>query len=177
MVPRSLAAGAALLLAATTLTACSSSTDPEAASPSPPAACPVTVADPWVKAAESGMTAAFGTLTNTSPEEVTITAASSPSAVTTELHEVVDADGSMVMRPAEGGFSVAAQGTQVLEPGGYHLMLMDVTAPIEPGAEVAFTLTCATGATTSFTAQAKTYEGADEEYTGDGMEMPSPASS
>jgi copper(I)-binding protein len=125
----------------------------------------VTLSDTWVKAANSGMTAAFGTVSNTSSDSIMITAASSPAAGTVELHEVVDADGSIIMRPVEGGIFVPAQGTQVLEPGGYHLMLMDLPAPIEPGEDVAFTLTCSTGGTADYTAQAKTFRGADEKYT------------
>jgi periplasmic copper chaperone A len=190
MLSRSLAAGAAALLAACGLSACSSSTDTGAAASSAPpasaATCPVTIADAWVKAADSGMTAAFGTLSNPSSEAVTITAASSPATSMMELHEVVEADGQMVMQPKEGGFPVPAGGSLTLEPGGYHLMLMDVTDPIETGEDVAFTLTCSTGATMTFTAQAKTFEGGDETYVGDGMDgmdgmdmssSPSPASS
>ena len=51
-------------------------------------------------------------------------------------------------------------------------MLMDIPAPIEPGDEVSFTLTCSTGGTFSFSAQAKTFTGADETYQGTGgMDM------
>ncbi len=35
-----------------------------------------------------------------------VTAASSPASPTMELHEVVEADGTMVMQPVEGGFEV-----------------------------------------------------------------------
>ena len=172
---RSLAASSAALLAAVSLSACSSSSDTATeASPSgspSAAACPVTIADAWVKAAETGMTAAFGTLSNPSSEAVTITAASSPASSTMELHEVVESGDSMVMQPVEGGFAVPAGGSLTLEPGGYHLMLMGVTDPIEPGEDVAFTLTCATGDTMTFTAQAKTFEGAEEEYSGDMSDM------
>lgn len=187
MLSRSLAAGAVALLAASGLSACSSSTDTgAAASSSPPASaatCPVTIADAWVKTAESGMTAAFGTLSNPASEPVTITAAASPATSAVELHEVVDSDGQMVMRPVEGGFPVPAGGTLTLEPGGYHLMLIDVTDGIEPGEEVGFTLTCSTGATMEFTAQAKVFEGGNETYVGGDMggmdtsSSPSPASS
>lgn len=174
MFTRSLAAGSAALLATLSLSACSGSSDAgssgAAASSSSAATCPVTVADPWVKAADSGMTAAFGVLSNPSSEAVTIAAASSPATPMVELHEVVESGGQTVMQPVEGGFPVPAGGSLTLEPGGYHLMLMDLPQPIEPGDEVAFTLTCATGGSVTFTAQAKTFAGAGETYV-----SPSPA--
>lgn len=155
-------------LAVASLAACSSggSTD----SPSAAAECPVTVTDPWVKAVDKGMTAAFGTLSNTGDAAVTITSASSPASSAMELHEVVDNNGEMVMQPVPGGFPVPAGGTLPMEPGGYHLMLMDVTAPIKAGEDVAVTLTCSNGATAGFTAQARTFEGGEEEYRNDGMD-------
>jgi hypothetical protein len=128
------------------------------------------VSDGWVKAADKGMTAAFGTVANSSGQEVTITAASTPSSSTMELHEVVDNNGAMVMQPVAGGLQVPANGTLTLEPGGYHLMLMDVTQPIQAGDDVTFTLTCSDGGTTEITAQAKTFTGAEEQYQKGSME-------
>lgn len=191
MLTRSLAACSAALLATLSLSACSGSSDTGssdtdgAASTSPSATCPVTVADPWVKAADSGMTAAFGVLSNPSPEAVTIAAASSPAVPRMELHEVVESGGQMVMQAVEAGFAVPAGGSLTLEPGGYHLMLMDLPQPIEPGDEVGFTLTCTTGGSVTFTAQAKTFAGAGETYASpspspgmdrDGSGSPTPAS-
>ncbi len=164
------------------LSACSSSSSSTDAS-SAAAGCPVTVADPWVKAADKGMTAAFGTLTNTSSSAANIVSASTPDSASMELHEVVDDNGSMVMQPVPGGFTVPANGTLALEPGGYHLMLMDVTTPIKAGDEVPFTITCADGASVDFTAQAREFTGGDEEYKKEGMTdmdmsgSPSPMSS
>lgn len=173
---RSLAAGTIALLAVSGLSACASSTtstSAESPSASTSTACPITISDTWAKAAETGMTAAFGILANPSDTDVTVTAASSPAAARMELHEVVTKDGAMVMQPKEGGFTVPAGGTLTLEPGGFHLMLMDIPAAIEPGADVAITLTCSTGGTVEFTAQAKTFDGAAENYVGstDGMSM------
>lgn len=164
------------------LSACSSSTSSSDASTAA-AGCPVTVADPWVKAADKGMTAAFGTLTNTGSSTANIVSASTPDSSSMELHEVVDNNGQMVMQPVQGGFEVPANGTLTLEPGGYHLMLMDVTTPIKAGDEVPFTLSCADGSTVDFTAQAREFKGGDEEYMKEGMTdmdmsgSPSPMSS
>ncbi len=172
MASRSLATAAVAVLTTAALAACSDPVDAGASSAGSPAAgaaasCPVTVADAWVKSATSGMTAAFGTLANPSAESVTVTAASSSASATVELHEVVGAEGQMEMQPKAGGFELAPGATVTLEPGGLHLMLMGVSEPIEPGDEVAFTLTCSMGAPTSFNAQAREFSGAQEEYEGD----------
>lgn len=172
-------------LAVAGLSACSSGSSSSAES-SATAACPVTVADPWVKAADKGMTAAFGTLTNTSGTEATIVSATTPDSSSMELHEVVDDNGQMVMQPVPGGFPVPANGTLTMEPGGYHMMLMDVTTPIKAGQDVAFTISCSDGGTVDFTAQSREFEGGAEEYQNEGMTdmgkagesmMPSPSAS
>ncbi|MBS43793.1 MAG: hypothetical protein CMH83_11665 [Nocardioides sp.] len=124
----------------------------------------LSVEDPWVKTAESGMTAAFGTLVNTGDTDVTVVSATTEASAMTELHETVDADGSMSMQQVEGGFVVPAGGELVLEPGGNHLMMMDVVEPVEAGADVAFTLTLDDGSTLDFTASGRDFSGADEEY-------------
>lgn len=124
----------------------------------------LTLADPWAKAAESGMTAAFGTLTNETDTDITITAAEADIA-RMELHEVAaNADGAMVMQPKEGGFVVPAHGTHVLEPGHDHIMFMDLTTPLEPGDDVTLTLTSDDGTSWTFTIPVRTFDGAAESY-------------
>ena len=57
-----------------------------------------------------------------------------------ELHEsVTDEDGSTVMRPVDG-FDLEGDASLVLEPGGGHLMLVDVDR-LEVGETVEITLT------------------------------------
>lgn len=166
---RALALAAVGLVAMGGLSACSDSSTTTAADNSSQA-CPISVADGWVKAADTGMTAAFGTVVNTSADDVIISAATTPAATTMELHEVVQDNGETVMQPVADGFPVPADGELALEPGGYHLMLMDITEPIQPGDDVTFTLNCSDGATAQFTAQAKAYEGAEEQYEEGGMD-------
>lgn len=137
--------------------------------------CALTVTDQWVKAAESGMTAAFATISNPGSVDEVVTSASSPAAGRSEIHEVVDRDGSMVMQPKEGGLPVAAGGSASLVPGGDHLMLLDLTAPIEPGDEVELTIGCRSGGSMSFTAVAKPFEGGAEQYEPGGMSSMSPS--
>ncbi|QFG20225.1 copper chaperone PCu(A)C [Actinomadura sp. WMMB 499] len=138
-----------------------------AAAPSATAQAPesaLDITDPWVKTVDKGMTAAFGTITNTTDADVTIVSATTPAAPEIELHEVVGAGGEMKMQAKQGGFVVPAGGELELEPGGYHIMLMGVTEPIEPGQEVAFTLTLADQSTFEFSALAKEFNGGNESY-------------
>ncbi|MEU8820761.1 copper chaperone PCu(A)C [Actinoplanes sp. NPDC048796] len=123
----------------------------------------LTVRDPWVKAVDKGMTAAFGTLVNGTGKDVTVVKAAT-SVSPMELHEMAMQDGKMVMRPKEGGFVIKAGGTHELSPGGDHLMIMDPSAPIKPGDELRFTLTLGDGGTVQFSAVAKPFTGAGESY-------------
>lgn len=158
--PRALAILAAAML---TLTACAPAE--ELPVPAVPAGEHVTMTDPWVKAAPDGMTAAFGTLANPTEHDIIVVSATTEVAESTELHEtVVDDAGKSTMRQVEGGFTIPAEGSIDLEPGGDHLMLMGLTGPVEAGVEVSFTLTFEDDSTMSFTAPAKDYSGAQEEY-------------
>ncbi|MGC4813333.1 copper chaperone PCu(A)C [Micromonospora sp. DT228] len=121
------------------------------------------IRDPWVKAADKGMTAAFGTLVNDGDSDVTVTSATT-TVSSMELHEMAMKDGTMVMRQKQGGIVVKAKGTHALEPGGDHLMLMNLTKPVQAGDEVTFTLTFADGRTQQFSAVAKPFTGAQESY-------------
>jgi periplasmic copper chaperone A len=148
---------------ATTAPAAFESPEPAVATPS--AATPgLTITDPWVKTVKKGMTTAFGTLTNTTDADVTVVSATSPLSPMVGLHEVVDSGGKMVMRPREGGFVVPARGTHQLQPGGDHIMLMDVTEQVKPGARIPFALKLKDGKTLSFTAVGKDFAGGEENY-------------
>src|SRR5699024_11675022 len=48
---------------------------------------PVTVTDPWVKAAEDGMTSAFGIITNTTDTDLTLVSVTTPASNEVELHQ------------------------------------------------------------------------------------------
>jgi hypothetical protein len=46
----------------------------------------------------------------------------------------------MVMREVDGGIQLTADETVAFEPGGYHVMLLDLAAPLEVGDEFDVTL-------------------------------------
>jgi len=140
---------------------------------SAPADAPIAVADAWVKAAESGMTAAFATLTSTADAPMRLVGARSEAAPTLQLHETAsDGSGGMSMKEKEGGFEIPAGGALVLEPGGDHIMLLDLAAPLLAGDAVEIVLLFEDGAEVPFTAQIRDFTGAQEEYSSDmdGME-------
>lgn len=164
-----LVASTILLVLAPGLAACGGDTNQPSEKDITPAAsasgtASLTVRDPWAKAAPSGMTAVFGTLTNPTDRDLTVTAASSALSATVELHEVAMVDGAMRMRPKAGGFMVPAHGTHELRPGGDHIMFLNLTAPVAPGADVAVTLTLSDGTTVPFTAVGKDFAGGNETY-------------
>ncbi|TIC86783.1 copper chaperone PCu(A)C [Nocardioides sp. GY 10113] len=131
------------------------------------AADSLTVADPWVKAVDGGMSGAFGVLTNDSDADITLVSADTDVAGMVELHETVqNDDGSMAMQPKEDGFVVPAGGEHVLQPGGDHIMLMGLSGALEAGTTVTVTLTFDDGSTQEVVATVKPFTGADETYQG-----------
>ncbi|WP_159846887.1 copper chaperone PCu(A)C [Nocardia sp. CY41] len=146
------------------LTACSSADEKDTAT----SAAAVTIADQWVKAADSGMSAAFGDLINSGDTPRTVVSATSPASDRIELHEVVaDANGTKAMRPKRGGFVIPAHGRTRLRPGGDHIMFMDLRGPLRTGSETSVTLTFEDGSTTTFTAQVRDFSGNQENYVPD----------
>lgn len=169
---RALHAGAVFGVALLALTGCSAGDAGDTGGtnnqgePAAQVADAVTIEDAWVKAAEPGdMTAAFGTLENSSDEEATVVSVASSASPMMELHETVaDGSGQMMMQEVEGGFTIPANDHLLLEPGGNHLMLMELPKAIRAGDDVTFTLTFSDDSTLEFTAVAKDYAGANETY-------------
>lgn len=148
-------------LAVVSLSACASPAPDER----PSMASAVTFDDGWARAADSGMTAVFGTFVNNGDRDAHIVSGESPAAARVEIHEVApDAGGTMAMRPKEGGITVAPRGTHELVPGGDHLMLMDLTGPLRPGSDVELTVTFEDGSTLPIAAQVRDFAGGHEEY-------------
>ena len=83
--------------------------------------------------AMTGTSAAYLTIENSGSEPDRLVGASSPAAKTVEIHEMVDDGGTMRMRPLADGLAIPANATTTLEPGGYHIMLIDLKAPLKAG--------------------------------------------
>ena len=83
----------------------------------------------WVREPAEGQTrsAAYGTIVNDGDSDVTLVAAAVPFDAAVEIHEtLMDDDGTMQMQEVPDGFVVPAGGSFTLEPGGPHIMLIDV---------------------------------------------------
>ncbi len=139
----------------------------------------------WVRATKGtedpSMSAAFMSLTNPTDSDITLTAGASDVAGMTQLHEMVmDADGKMMMQEVDGGIPVKAGSHAHLEPGGNHVMLMDLKQELAPGDEVALTLTFDDGTTQELLLPVKEFTEEEPHYhesEGADMEMeesPSP---
>jgi copper(I)-binding protein len=110
-----------------------------------------TVAAPMAEAtAESGMggmssmdsvSAAYMTIENPGNNAVRLIGAATPAAGVVEVHEVTMENDVMRMRPMENGLDIPAGGSVELKPGGYHIMLMQLTRDFVPGEAISLTLT------------------------------------
>ena len=169
---RALATVVALGLGLAAVTGCSAQQGDEASSSAQSStsasasAAPLTLDNGWAKAADSGMTAAFGTLTNTSDKDVTLTGATAlGTAESVQLHETVTdgSNGSSTMKEKDGGFTIPAGKSITLEPGGNHIMLMGLTCSLKAGADLTLQLRTDAG-TQDVTVPVRDYSGAKEEY-------------
>ena len=124
----------------------------------------VSVHDQWASAGDGRMAAVFGTLVNAGPREARIVSGSSPAAGMVEVHEVTGPTGAKTMRPKDGGLVLPPGGSHDLVPGGDHLMLMDLPAPLSAGTDVELTLQFEDGSTLPITVQVRDFAGADENY-------------
>lgn len=131
-----------------------------------PSPSPISLADGWAKAADTGMSAAFGMVKNPTNAPIRVIAATSPYSTFLQLHEVVMKKGSMVMQQKPGGFIIPAKGMIELKPGGNHLMFMKLTKPITAGTMIPVTLITADGGVLRTTVLGKVYAGANETYDG-----------
>lgn len=122
-----------------------------------PAPLSVQVSDAWVRPAVQGQKATGAYLSLTANQAVRFVGASSPVAQAVELHEMKMDGDVMRMRKVEGGVDLQADQAFKLEPGGYHLMMLDLTQPMEDGQEIDITLKMqkADGSTQDIPAKAK----------------------
>lgn len=58
----------------------------------------------------------------------------------TQLHEVVTEGGQSKMQEVAGGIEIPAKGHVDLQPGGLHIMLMDLERPLQEGETIQVTL-------------------------------------
>jgi copper(I)-binding protein len=106
----------------------------------------ISIRAPWTR--ESMMRdlagAAYMVIHNSTDDADTLIGASSPAAAVVEIHETsMGDDGAMAMQMV-GEIPLAPHADTVLEPGGYHIMLIDLVEPLLEGAEIELSLEFAT---------------------------------
>ncbi|MEP7173532.1 MAG: copper chaperone PCu(A)C [Aestuariivirga sp.] len=76
--------------------------------------------------------AVYMTLSNQAAAPDKLVQITTESASAAEVHETVEKDGVATMRPIES-LEIPAGGSVELKPGGYHIMLMGLKAPLKKG--------------------------------------------
>ena len=107
----------------------------------PTAWADVKIENAWARATPPGakIGAGYMTIHNSGATADRLVGASSPAAAKVETH-VTTRDGDISrMRPVKG-YDIPANGTFQLTPGGSHLMLMDLKAPLREGDKVPLVL-------------------------------------
>jgi periplasmic copper chaperone A len=102
----------------------------------------VVVHEPYVRLAppNAQASAAFMVLKNGSDREIKLVKADNPASKFTELHTHINDNGVMRMRQVPD-IVIPAKGEAMLKPGGLHVMLINMKAPLSEGQVVPFTLT------------------------------------
>ncbi len=105
-----------------------------------PAQAQTTVAEPWIRGTvpQQKATGMFAHITSAKGGK--LVSASSPVAGVVEIHEMAMEGNVMKMRALANGLDLPAGKSVALQPGGYHVMLMDLKQQLKAGDTVAVTL-------------------------------------
>jgi hypothetical protein len=104
------------------------------------AASPLEVSDAWIRAMPAGIpSGGYFTLHNASAKDVALTGASTPACGSLMLHKSEMTGGMSSMHHVDE-VDVPVGGSIAFAPGGYHLMCMQATSAVTPGARVMVTL-------------------------------------
>jgi periplasmic copper chaperone A len=100
------------------------------------------ITQPWSRATPGGAKIGGGFLTienkGAAPDRLIGVAGDVAGKI--EIHEMAMNNGVMTMRPLDKGLTIDPGKTVSLAPGGYHLMMMDIKAPLKQGDKVPLTL-------------------------------------
>ena len=102
--------------------------------------------DVWVRSMPPGaqVSAAYGMLMNHGDQTITLSTVSSDISGTAEMHEVI-ADGDQRRMAELESIDIAPHQTLIFEPGGRHIMLLDIAAPPVEGETVEICAVSAAG--------------------------------
>ncbi len=102
----------------------------------------LTITHPWSRetppVAKTG--GGYLKITNAGPTDDRLLGGSTPVAEKLEIHRMSMDGGVMRMRPVVGGLPLPAGKSVELAPGGYHIMLINLKAPLKHGQMIPATL-------------------------------------
>lgn len=100
----------------------------------------VRIEQPWVRGTVPGQQAAGMFMHIHADQDVSLIGGQTPVAGAVEVHEMSMQGDVMKMRALPDGLPIAKGGQAALEPGGYHIMLMQLKQPLQAGDTVPITL-------------------------------------
>lgn len=103
------------------------------------APAPVKVEGAWIRATVPGQSGTGGFMTITASEPLSLVGVASPVAGVGEVHEM-KMEGDVMKMRAMTALELPAGKPVELKPGGYHLMLMELKAPLKVDTQVPVTL-------------------------------------
>ena len=103
----------------------------------------LTITQAWARATPPGAVTGAGylTITNNGAADDRLVSVTSSVAAVNEVHEMAMEGDRMMMRPLEEGLVIPASETVVLQPGGFHLMFVQLVDGFVEGTTVPVTLT------------------------------------
>ena len=107
----------------------------------------VEVEKPWARASAmvDGAGAAYMQISSPDADRLIGVSVDATVAAMAEIHETSMNDEGAMMMSEVGRIDIPAGETVMLEPGGYHIMLMQLAEPLEPGNAFDLTLQFAEG--------------------------------
>lgn len=146
----------ALAAAALSLAACNPSEPAKApAAETPTATAAVSATDAWCRPSPNGAKAGGCYVTLTAATDDRLTGGSTPRAGSLQVHEMKTENGMMKMAELTAGLPLPAGQAVALAPGGNHLMLIGLTAPLVAGETVPLTFQFASAPTITVQAQVR----------------------
>ena len=100
----------------------------------------VSVQSAWARATVQGQKATGAFMTITSKTDTKLVGVSTSVAGVAEVHEMKMDNNVMQMRALPDGLALPAGKTVALQPGGFHVMLMDLKLPLQKDTTIPLTL-------------------------------------
>ena len=100
---------------------------------------PVKVENPWLRASVPGQKASGGFMVLTAQRPLQLVGVESPAAAVAEVHEM-KMEGDVMRTRATAPLDLPQGVAVALKPGGYHLMLQQLKAPLVKDTQVPLTL-------------------------------------